>query len=603
VKSGRFVLGASLGALALLHAGLAVAQTAAPNAPATDETVAAQKAAQKAAEKEAAAKAAAEEADDPDSDLEGLDEEKPPPPPGYVPGHGERVGLGLSPHAPGQQSVLPGAVMPAFGAPLEPREGGKLDFHGYLQAGGRVGFNSRKHQADGQGATIWHGDPIVPRGNVFENTNNVPYSWAELRFSYSLPGVTSTVSLGAWQFSQTMKAAGSFMPNAQLWVRDAFLEYAPRGLDPVKLTWKVGVYEDRYGAMAEYSTGQYGAPIIATIAGVGETLSVGIPLGGAFELELEHGIKANIDRAPPDVPTGPPNNWPKPWEGQTFVNHAHVGLNTEKGLIKPALHYIGAVARDDVGDDVPLGNLRAGYANYTGGVPEGQPELDHADGSLQILGADARFGMKRFGFLVVGVSQTSAEYVRTINGVVQILNSGGGRDLMDRYFGRNNDQGKGKLFLAGFEYNLSLGELLRYPEEFYGEGPDLDLSLFGQYAHITADDPARDGEDKYKFGVEATYTPLPWLAAATRIDRAVPYVSRPKVPLYPNQNDNSFSVLTLKAIFRSDWQARETLTLQYSRFFYRDNFHLVTLNSGSQVSNQTDQPDENLLALYGTLWW
>jgi hypothetical protein len=139
--------------------------------------------------------------------------------------------------------------------------------------------------------------------------------------------------------------------------------------------------------------------------------------------------------------------------------------------------------------------------------------------------------------------------------------------------------GRGTLLLAGFEYNVSLGELLRYPEEFYGEGPDLDLSVFG------------------------TYTPLPWLAAAGRLDRAVPYVSRPKVLLYPNQNDNSFTVATLKAIFRSDWQARETLTLQYSRFFYRDDFHLVTLNSGGQVSNQTDQPDENLLALYGTLWW
>jgi hypothetical protein len=56
-------------------------------------------------------------------------------------------------------------------------------------------------------------------------------------------------------------------------------------------------------------------------------------------------------------------------------------------------------------------------------------------------------------------------------------------------------------------------------------------------------------------------------------------------------------------VFRSDWTAREALTVQYSRFFYRPNFHLVTLNSGGQVSNQTDQPDRDLLAVYGTLWW
>lgn len=606
MNRARVLLGACAWLLAIAIPRVVVAQPVAPNAPATDEMAAEKRAAEKEAAEKAKARAAAEKAaleDDPESDLEGLDEEKPAPPHGYVPGHRERAGIGLSPHAPGLQSVLPGALMPAFGAPLEPREGGRLDFAGYLQAGGRVGFNKRAIHTGSQGATLWHGDPVVPRGNVFETTNNVPYSWAELRFSYSIPGVTSTVSLGAWQYSQSMKAAGSFAPNAQLWVRDAFLQYTPRGLDPVKLSWKVGVYEDRYGAMAEYSTGQYGAPIIATIAGVGETLSVGVPLGTSLELELEHGIKANLNRVPVDAVAGPTNNWPKPWEGQTFVNHAHVALNIDKGFIRPALHYIGAVARDDQGDDVALGSLSASNDDYTGGVPEPTPALDHADGSLRVLGADVRFGMKRFGYLVLGMSHTSAEHVRTIGGVVQVLNAGGGRDLMDRYFGRNNDMGRGTLLLAGFEYNVSLGELLRYPEEFYGEGPDLDLSLFGAFAHITADDPARDGEDKYKIGVEATYTPLPWLAAAGRLDRAVPYVSRPKVPLYPNQNDNSFTVATLKAIFRSNWQARETLTLQYSRFFYRDDFHLVTLNSGGQVSNQTDQPDENLLALYGTLWW
>jgi hypothetical protein len=164
---------------------------------------------------------------------------------------------------------------------------------------------------------------------------------------------------------------------------------------------------------------------------------------------------------------------------------------------------------------------------------------------------------------------------------------------------------------------------MRYPDEFFGEGPDLKLSVYGLYGHITSDDPSRDGEDKYKFGVEGTYSFLKWLAMTGRIDRAVPYAHPPKVPtgvqaqlcpavnrgpngeclLYPKQNDNAYTVLTAKAVFRSDWTAREALTVQYSRFFYRSNFHLVTLNSGGQVSNQTDQPDRDLLAVFGTLWW
>ena len=124
------------------------------------------------------------------------------PPTGYLPGHRERQGIGLSPHVPGQQSALPAAIAPSFAAPLHPPEGSKLQFNGYLQAGGRVGFNSRRSPGDGQGKTVWHGDPLVPRGNVFENTNQVPYSWGELRFSYATPSVSAHVSLGAWSFSR-----------------------------------------------------------------------------------------------------------------------------------------------------------------------------------------------------------------------------------------------------------------------------------------------------------------------------------------------------------------------------------------------------------------
>jgi hypothetical protein len=222
---------------------------------------------------------------------------------------------------------------------------------------------------------------------------------------------------------------------------------------------------------------------------------------------------------------------------------------------------------------------------------------------MRILGADAHFNMDRFGYLVVGAQQTNVEHARTLSGVIQVLNAGGGRDLMDRYFGRNNNQGRGTLFLTGLEYTVSLGTLLRYPGDFWGEGPDLSLSVFGAYARITADDPARDGEEKLKFGVEGVYSMLPWLAMSGRVDRAIPYMDQPSEPLYPDQNDNSFTVLTAKAIFRSDWRAREALTLQYSKYIYRPNFHLVTLNAGGQVSSVTDEPDGHLLALYGTLWW
>lgn len=567
---------------------------------------------------------------DQEEDLDAGLDETPMPPKGYLPGHRERQGLGLSPHVPMQQSVLPAGVAPAFAAPLNPPMGSKLQFHGYLQGGGRVGFNSRREAREGQSERVWHGDPLVPRGNVFENTNVVPYSWAELRFSYLTPSVSAHVSLGAWSFSESMQAAGYFQPNAQLWVRDAYLAYSPTKLGPVKLGAKVGVYEDNYGWMAQYSAGQYGAPLVATIPGVGETISAALPIGSDLVIDLEHGIKTQMTRPPADIPVGPTNNWAKPWEGQTLVNHLHLGAEYKPWGMRPALHYITASARDDAGDDVSLGNLRACYPLQQEGRPlpaafQGVDcdALDHADGSLQVLAADVKFQLRRFGHLYLGVSRTSVEHVRTLTNVVQILNAGGGRDLLDRYFGRNNPFGRGSLLLAGAEYTVSLGEIMRYPDEFFGEGPDLKLSVYGMYGHITSDDPSRDGEDKYKLGIEGTYSFLQWLALSGRIDRAVPYAHPPNAPkasqaalcpqvnlgpngeclIYPRQSENAYTVLTAKAVFRSDWTAREALTLQYSRFFYRSNFHLVTLNSGGQVSNQTDQPDQNLLAVFGTLWW
>ena len=520
------------------------------------------------------------------------------PPPGYVPAHREpTVGLGLSPHVPDQASALPGGMTPVIGAPRRPSDGAKFSFQGSLQVGVRESFGSRSNPTKDQSSTTWHGDPLVPRGNVFENTNTVPYTWAELRFSYSTPTVTANTSLAAWSLTESQQSSGAVQPNSQLWIRNAFLTYVPTRLDPVKLSANVGVYEDRYGGMGQYDNGAYGAPVIASIQGVGETLSVAVPLLGSTRLKVEQGFKSNLARVPVGAPAGPANNWPKPWEGQTFVNHLHVGVDFN-GLAEGTLHYISAFARDDQSDQTDLGSFRAGYQNGSD-----LPVQSHGDGSLRILAADLRLTLRRFGFVYAGVSNTSVDHVRTVSGVVQILNAGGGRDLMDRYFGRNNDAGRGTLTLAGVQYGVGLGELLRYPGEFWGEGPDLRVSVFGMFAHVTSDDPARDGEDEYKFGAEGTYSVLSWLALGGRVDRAVPYANRPKVPLYSNQNDNSFTVLTGKVVLRSDWQAREALVIQYSHFAYRPDFHLVTLNAGGQVSSVTGAPDENLIALYGTLWW
>ncbi|HEY2409190.1 MAG TPA: hypothetical protein VGI10_24465 [Polyangiaceae bacterium] len=527
----------------------------------------------------------------PASDDEGM------PPPGYLPGHREEVGLGLSPHVPEDQSILPGGIAPAPGAPLRPNEGAKFDFQGHVQAGGRAGFNARANRTGDQSSEAWHGTPMVPGGNGFENTNTVPYSWAELRFSYSTPHVRATVSLASSYYTESSIDSGTFLPNQELAFREAFLQYNPADLGKLKLEIKVGAFEDRYGGMGQYDSGRYGAPLIATIRGAGETTAARFPLADRLKLVLEHGIKANLDRPPAGLPSGPANNWPKPWESTTIVNHSHIGFDYD-GVIMPSFHWIETIARDDQGDNVDEGSLRAGYRAGTD-----IPGLSHADASMRILAADVRLNLRRWGYLYAGASHVDIKHARVLSGVIGVLNVAWGRDLMDRYIGRNNDQGNGKITLIGAQYDVGLGELLRYPGEFWGDGPDLHASIYGVYAHVNSPDQARNGENELKFGTEETYQPLSWLALGTRFDHAIPYMNRPKAALYPGQNDNSFSVYTLKTILRSDWQSRETLTIQYSRYAYRSNFHLLTVTAAGNAFNVRSSPDENLLAIFGTLWW
>ncbi len=512
--------------------------------------------------------------DDPIGDLE---ESESMPPPGYLPGSREHVGLGLSPHSPEQRSVLPGGVTPAFGAPLAPAEGGHLEFHGYIQAGIRAGIGQRDTVNSGQHQTTFHGDPVVPgAGGYFENTNTVPGPWAELDFSYVTPTVGATIKLGAWNLSESMSSSSYFQPPAQLWVNDAYLTYRPRAFGPLVIDWNVGVYPDRYGAMAQFSEGQYGASIIGSIYGMGETLSARYKLSPEFALQAEHGIKGDFARAPIGILPGGENDYARPYEGSTLVNHAHLGFDW-RGIVRPAVHYISAFSQDDLYDDVD--------------DPEYDPDPPKADGQIEIIGADLRLDLRRFGFVYLGGSRMDASHSRSVSNIVTVLNAGSGKDLMERYFGPNSD-GSGKLTLVGGQYTVSLGTLLRYPDEFWGEGPDLWVTLFGLYGHVSSVEDAYDDVDKYKLGGELTYGMLSWLAASARFDRAVPNA---------DHTSSSFSVITGKAIFRSDWQTSASLTLQYSRFLYGSD---VELKGDNRLQNTlSGTPDEHVLAVYGTMWW
>jgi hypothetical protein len=116
--------------------------------------------------------------------------------------------------------------------------------------------------------------------------------------------------------------------------------------------------------------------------------------------------------------------------------------------------------------------------------------------------------------------------------------------------------------------------------------------VYGMYGHSTSAPGGLGTRDMVKGGVETIYSILPWVALGDRIDYVVPVMG---------DSSKSFGTLTQKVIIRSDWNARETLVLQYSGWILGDN---VKVNGDNRLMNYTSaKPDQHMLAIFGTMWW
>jgi hypothetical protein len=495
----------------------------------------------------------------------------------YLAGYRTSNGIGLSPLHPGHQSVVPGGVTPPMGAPVAGSDF-RFDFHGYLQAGLRAGIGSRDEALAGQQQTTMHADPVVPGASFgwFDHTNTVPVPWTQLNFEFGNDVVRATAVLGAWSHSEADDAAGYFQPPSKLGFSDAYLTYTPH-LDPVGLRVVTGVYSESYGAMAEYHNGAYGTSLIAAIYGVGASSTLTLPFENEVTTTIEGGFKGDFNRAPPELVLDQSNEFAPAIEGSTYAAHGPLAFDFDT-LVEVTGHGIYTFSQDDRGDEL------AGRELYLG-------DGERLDGSMLIFGLDARFRLKEWGHLYVGGSQVIGENTLTLSNLVQVLNNGPGRDMTRRYFTYSSG-GNGKLTFVGGQYDLSLGTLLRHPVEFYGEGPDLKVSLFGIYGQQENDGDLLPQSDMLKFGTELTYSPFKWMALAGRFDSVMPQL---------DDSSQNFAVITPKLVFRNDWSNQATLTMQYSGYIMGEN--VIAKGDERVLNNPNEEPDAHLLALYGTIWW
>ena len=499
---------------------------------------------------------------------------------------GVSLSLGVDPSLP-QLQALPGGVLPRLGEP--PGEDFRFDFHGILTAPLRVGFNERPTLAcdpmdalcmpaapgPGQSETVLHAPPIVPDDlETFSHTGVVPVTYAQLNFTYGNALVAGTATIVAREASVS---SGFFDPPSQRGVNDLFLSLFPTLPGLGRTTIYVGAFSSRYGVPGEYDEGRYGTPLIARVNGAGENIIARIPVTEDISLMVEQGFQGQTNKAGNGTIPAGWNDFADPGVGSSFVNHVHLGA-TYQNTVSLGGHYMFAWAQDD----------RATGAS--------QP-----DGDIQIIGADLRLNLARFGHLYAAYSNVKATTARVVGRIVEVLNTKGGPGLMENYLGENSS-GTGSLNILGWQYDLSIGRLVSYPVPFSGDGPDIYVSLFGIYAGVKSQDVNFDDTSKLKFGAEGTYSILPWLAVSMRYDNVSPGRSYAAPPaLVASDSDFAFQVFAPRIILRSDWQARDQVVLQWAHW---ENGPFTTARSGyPPVEDLNVLPDKDVISLSANMWW
>ena len=494
-----------------------------------------------------------------------------------TPGAAAEPKLGMDPAAP-QSGALPGGMAPRAGEPAGPDW--RFDFHGMFTAPLRVGLNSRENARPGQSKLVLHAPPQVPDDlETFSHTGVVPTPYAQLNFSYGTNVVVGTASIVAMVPSVS---AGFFDPSAQLGVNDLFLTLTPDLGTNTRLAIHVGAFSNRYGSTGEYDEGRYGTPLIARTNGVGESVGVTHSFGDVTVL-VEQGLQGQTGRPGNGAVSDASNGFADPGMGASFVHHFHFGAGYKK-LAFLGGHYLVAGSQDD------------------------RASQNTADGRMDIVAADLRLTMRRFGHFYFAASSVSADNPRSIGRVIEVLNTRGGSGFIRNYLADDSAtpfNPEGSALILGGQYDLSVGRLVSYPVPFTGDGPDIVVSLFGVFASIKSDyvsapnEPKYDGMTKYKLGGEGTYGFLPWMAASLRYDRVTPNTDEPR---------QAFAVISPRVIFRTGWQAHDQIVLQYSRWLNGDR---VIVREGYPPTEDRRmppganrlEPDEDMFSLSASMWW
>jgi hypothetical protein len=510
-----------------------------------------------------------------------------PPPAAAAPAAPVDTPAAAPPEATGQ--VEQGGASPShagpqsYGGPVtEEGDVWKFTYSGYFRAPMRIGIGARNRVGD-QSGTTYH-TPVIPDDQYlsWQQTRHNQRDWAELFFSVGNSWASGNVAIQGFQFTDAAWAD----ETTQFGISQGWVQITPElPWENVRLSWKVGSFWGRYGAPGKYDAGEYDTFLFGRTHVMGETLRAEIDVN-EYTFYAEHGIGTKR----PD-----PNIFNR--TRFTLLHHAHAGLVWDK-TIDFGLHYMTSWTQEEERSFGPyFAPASTTYHPTQGAVafrdpPETTPGSGGADpipdGRLSVYGADVRMDLGSFGYLYAGFSRIDAKYAFTVAPAIEVLHSYGGGEyslgVTDNYLetpGCRNaavwtnpacSKGNGSVNTILAQYELSFGDLVAGVSDGgspFGEGQDLTLKLYGMLNMVNSDNTVtnRAGTQvvndyrKLKFGADAIFDLFPAFSVAARFDR-----------LQPNNHipEQSFSIISPRLIFRSQFVTREQIELQYSRYIYNE---------------------------------
>jgi hypothetical protein len=514
----------------------------------------------------------------------------PPPPAPEKKKTGVSPGLSLSPDTPqvGGRVTSP-AEPPPVVAP-EPSAEWKFEVTGYFRAPFRMSWGPAVTSpgvdaygnpiAPSAAGTQLRTPPLVPDANYIDwrYTNSFVAPWTELNFKYGNDRVKAQVQIASYNLTDP----GYRRLESNLGINQAFItllwpELA--NVESLHLTLTVGGFTNRYGAAGRYDAGKYETYLFGRTHVAGATVNIAWDASDDWTFQIEGGGGGKLEPIPYYGAPGPSNQprtslpmW-EPYPGplpqeSAFLGHLHLGAVFKRQWILGA-HFIDVFANDNERSTAFTEHTFNPYCTPSMGT-NSMPAVcgrQYNDPRPRIMtyGADIKQLHPWLGDAYLGFSVVDAKNAMYLGDAIEVLHSFGGWQLHDNYFGRPGgvDTVTGKIYSVLAQYSLSFGQLMWHPQAFWGQGPDLVLTVFGMFNYVdvnTADggNIMFDEKKKLKFGAEMTYLPLDWFGVGFRGDVVQPDL---------DNSATNFSVFSPRLIFRTAFVTHEQIVLQYSRYF------------------------------------